>query len=525
MSAASDPPADSGPTAASEGPTLRPSGPAPPTASDGAPAPPGYEILGELGRGGMGVVYKARQAALNRTVALKMILAGDHAGPEDRERFRSEAAAAARLQHPNIVQVYEVGEFGGRAFFSLELVEGGSLAARLTGAPWPARDAAALVETLARAMHEAHRRGVVHRDLKPANVLLAADGSPKVADFGLAKRLDLGDGPTRTGAVLGTPSYMAPEQAGGKSKEVGPAADVYALGAVLYELLTGRPPFRGETPLDTLLQALEREPAPPRLLNAHVPRDLEAVCLKCLEKDPSHRYASAADLADDLGRFLRGESISVRSVNVLERLARTLERSHLDAELYAWGGVLLAWAAVVLLAHAASTAVILGGGSVVGNWCCYVGQFVGMAAVFFALRPPRTRPAGTSERQLWALWGGYVVACFLLPAVTSQLPGFDRPELAWATYPFAALLTGLAFTVVGAAYWGWGYAFAACFFALAALMPLRLSLASAEFGLLWAGALAAIGLHLRALGAEAARSRRPAAGSGAAQTAPPERPA
>jgi serine/threonine-protein kinase len=468
-------------------------------------APPGYEVLGELGRGGMGVVYRARQAALDRVVALKMILAGAHAGEEERARFRAEAEAAARLQHPNIVQIHEVGEAHGRPFFSLELVEGGSLAARLTGAPWPIRDAARLVEALARAIHEAHRRGVVHRDLKPANVLLAADGTPKVTDFGLAKRLDADAGRTGSGAVLGTPSYMAPEQAAGRSHHAGPPADIYALGAILYELLTGRPPFKGETPLDTLLQVLEREPAPPRLLNPHVPRDLEAVCLKCLEKDPKRRYADAAALADDLGRFLRGESISVRSVNVLDRLARTLERTHLDAELHAWGAVLLAWAGVVLLAHVVSAAVVWTTGSVLGNWCCYAGQFAGMAATYLQLRPRRSRPAGAAEHGLWALWSGYVAACLLLPAATAQLPGFDRPDMVWATYPFAALLTGLAFAAVGGGYWGRGYVFAAAFFVLAVLMPLRLTWASPAFGLLWSVALAWIGLHLRRLGREAAR--------------------
>src|SRR5262245_30991858 len=207
------------------------------------PLVPGYEVLGELGRGGMGVVYKARQAGLNRVVALKMVLAGGHAGPAELARFRVEAEAVARLQHPNIVGVFEVGEAGGRPFLSLEFCPEGSLEQRLGGTPLPPEEAARLVETLAGAMHAAHRTGVVHRDLKPANVLLGADGTPKVSDFGLAKRLGEAAGQTATGAVLGTPSYMAPEQAEGR-KDVGPAADVYALGAILYECLTGRPPFK-----------------------------------------------------------------------------------------------------------------------------------------------------------------------------------------------------------------------------------------------------------------------------------------
>jgi tetratricopeptide (TPR) repeat protein/predicted Ser/Thr protein kinase len=285
----------------------------------GSVAVPGYEVLDELGRGGMGVVYRARQTGLKRLVALKMIRAGEHAGAEEVARFRAEAEALARLQHPNIVQVYEVGECDGRPFFSLELVEGGSLAQRLAGTPQLPREAAALLETLARAVDAAHRAGVIHRDLKPANVLLTPDGVPKITDFGLAKRLDVEVGQTQSGAIMGTPSYMAPEQAAGKSREIGPAADVYALGAVLYELLTGRPPFRAESPMDTLLQVLQQEPVSPRLLNPRLPRDLVTICLHCLHKEPARRYASAAELADDLRRFLAEEPIRARPVGPLER--------------------------------------------------------------------------------------------------------------------------------------------------------------------------------------------------------------
>jgi serine/threonine-protein kinase len=267
----------------------------------------GYEILGELGRGGMGVVYQARQARPGRLVALKMILAGRHAGPERRARFLAEADAIARLQHAHIVQIYEVGEHEGLPFLSLEYLPGGSLARKLGGAPLPPLEAAALVEKLARAVQYAHEHGVVHRDLKPANVLFTEDGTPRVTDFGLAKqeRPDL----TSSGAVLGTPSYMAPEQAAGDSRIVGPAADVYALGAILYECLTGRPPFRAATVLETLDQVRAQEPVPPRQLQPKVPRDVETICLKCLAKQPEQRYASAAALADDLQRFLQGAPV------------------------------------------------------------------------------------------------------------------------------------------------------------------------------------------------------------------------
>jgi tetratricopeptide (TPR) repeat protein len=303
------------------------------TPQEGLPSFGDYEILGELGRGGMGVVYHARQRQLDRPVALKMILAGAHAGPEELARFRSEAAALARLQHPNIVQIYEVGEHDGRPYFCLEYVEGGSLADKLGGTPLAAGPAAALVQTLAGAVHAAHRRGVVHRDLKPANVLLTADGAPKVTDFGLAKRLDAPAGGTQSGAILGTPSYMAPEQAAGKSREIGPAADVYALGAILYELLIGRPPFKAATMLDTLLQVQTEEPVPPRRLQPQVPVDLETICLKCLRKDARQRYASALELAEDLHRFQGGEPIRARPVSAWERTWKWARRRPAHAAL------------------------------------------------------------------------------------------------------------------------------------------------------------------------------------------------
>jgi WD40 repeat protein len=295
---------------------------------------PGYEILGELGRGGMGVVYQARQLRPERLVALKMILAGGHAGEADLARFRAEAEAVARLQHPNVVQVYEVGEHDGRPFFSLELCGGGSLADRLRGGPLAPREAAALVETLARAVHAAHRQQIVHRDLKPGNVLLTADGTPKITDFGLARRLDAA-GQTQTGSILGTPSYMAPEQAGAARGAVGPAADVYALGAVLYECLTGRPPFQAATPMDTVLQVLGDDPVPPSRLNSRLPRDLETVCLKCLQKEPKKRYASAEALAEDLRRFLAGEPILARPTGRVERAVKWARRRPAAAALVA----------------------------------------------------------------------------------------------------------------------------------------------------------------------------------------------
>jgi tetratricopeptide (TPR) repeat protein len=285
---------------------------------------PGYEVLTELGRGGMGVVYKARHVALDRVVALKMILSGEYAGAKERERFRAEALTVGRLQHANVVQVFEVGEHQGHPYMALEFVEGGTLAGRLVG-PQPPAWSAGLVERLARAVQAAHDRGVVHRDLKPANVLLTADGTPKVADFGLAKRLDAA-GATQTGAVVGTPAYMAPEQAGGRTGEVGPPADVWALGAILYECLTGRPPFLATNPTDTILRVLSDDPTPPRKLEPSVPRDLEKIALQCLRKEAPKRYATAGELADDLARFLRGEPVRARRLSLGERLWRRRRR-------------------------------------------------------------------------------------------------------------------------------------------------------------------------------------------------------
>jgi serine/threonine protein kinase len=315
------------------------------------PTIPGYRILGVLGRGGMGVAYKAWDLRLKRLVALKTIRSGDSADPEERARLRSEAETVARLHHPQIVQIYEVGEHEGRPFCALEFVDGGSLADKLNGIPWPGDEAARLMVVLARAIHHAHMHGVIHRDLKPANILLErkseaqgpksvkeipdsvsefefrfSDFHPKVTDFGLAKHLDVDTGQTKSGAILGTPSYMAPEQAAGNAKEIGPAADVYALGAILYEMLTGRPPFRAAAMLETLELVRSAEPLAPRRLQPRLPRDLETICLKCLEKEPEGRYQSAREIAEELERYLRGEPVRARPVSTVNRALRWCRR-------------------------------------------------------------------------------------------------------------------------------------------------------------------------------------------------------
>ncbi len=315
---------------------------------------PGYEILEVIGRGGMGVVYKALHTRLDRLVALKMVLAGAHASPEELARFSIESQAVAQLQHPGIVQIYEVGEHDGLPYFSLEFVSGGSLAHKIGGKPQPTREAAGMVHELALAVREAHRRNIIHRDLKPANVLLTPDGRPKITDFGLAKRLDSDSEQTHTGAIMGSPSYMAPEQAWGQTHEIGPRTDVYALGAILYEMLVGRPPFQGASPIETIELVRTEEPVPPTRLQPKIPVDLETICLKCLQKDPARRYSDANSLAEDLQRFLEDRPILARPVGTAERLARWCRRNPKVARLTATVAGLLVLVAAVMTYAAVS---------------------------------------------------------------------------------------------------------------------------------------------------------------------------
>lgn len=474
-----------------------------------------FELLEEVGRGGMGVVYRARQLKLDRVVALKMILSGRLANAEDLLRFRTEAEAAGRLRHPNIVAVYDIDEFEGNHYFTMEFIQGQSLA-QLTQGPLPARTAARYVCQIARAMHYAHEQGILHRDMKPSNILIDARDEVHITDFGLAKRLhhEPGEaGQTRTGSLLGTPSYMAPEQASGKTRELGASCDIYGIGAVLYELITGRPPFRAESPLETILQVLHTDPAPPRVLNPKLDVDLETICLKCLEKDPRHRYASAQELADDLQSYLDGNSISARSFNILDRLTRTLERSHLDAAFHTWSSMLLLMAAVVFVEHMVVFFMLETG---TPRWVIQMSrctQFVLLGAVFYYNRGARLLPASPAERELWTIWIGYFLAygSSLLTAHTLVLgkviePGGNAPSNHFEellVYPSSAVLSGLAFFSMGSNYWGRCYTIGLGFFAVAVLMPLHPAWSPLEFGVLWTIALTVLGLHLRRLSAQA----------------------
>jgi serine/threonine protein kinase len=458
----------------------------------------GYEVLEELGRGGMGVVYKARQVSLNRVVALKLIHAGAAAIPEELTRFRREAEATARLSHPNIVGVYEVGEHRGCPYLALELVEGGSLAEKLVQSPLPALRAAQLVQTLALAVQHAHERGVLHRDLKPANVLLAPDGAPKIADFGLARRLDVGSNETRTGSILGTPSYMAPEQADGRVHDLGPATDVYALGAILYELLTCRPPFKTASVLETLEQVRTHEPVRPAILQPGVPRDLETICLKCLEKDPRSRYASAAALAEDLRRFLDGEPITAHSRTLLEQLTRTISHTSVDERFRSWGNFVLALAPAPALAQVLLWLLFR-------NWPSY--PVIALLVILLGASTAISVMVGRSHRMLpgvshqfrqdvrSAMLGCLVGFFAVSLLVTVMRPGHDLAEF-FQVFPLCIVVLAVSVFIVGSRL-GLFYAAAVFYFALALLAAWIPSIAPLLLGLAVSTHLLSTGLHIR----------------------------
>jgi eukaryotic-like serine/threonine-protein kinase len=453
-----------------------------------------YDLLEELGRGGMGVVFRALQKSLGRTVALKMVRQGDLATPAERARFRAEAEMVARLEHPNIVTIFEVGEVEGQPYFTMPYVEGTTLARLVDDGPLPPRAAARLVAVIARAVQHAHERGILHRDLKPTNILLSVvrgpgpvvktddqpglteraaehgpratdHGQPMVTDFGLAKHLTAGISLTVTGDILGTPAYMPPEQAASQSGALGPASDVYSLGAILYELLTGRPPFQAASRYDLLVMVREQEPVSPRRLNLAIARDLEAVCLKCLEKEPSKRYASAAELADDLEAFLAGEALSIRPGELRDLIAGLFKPTPHAAVLENWGKLWMAHAAFTLLLtsltqfllwqgvqHRAPYLVLWGAG--VLTW----------SLIFWQLRR-RAGPITPVERQIAHGWAGGVVGSFGVLLLEALL---DQPVLSLA--PVLAIVAGMVFLFKAGLLSGMFYFAVGLNFATAALM-------------------------------------------------------
>jgi len=448
-----------------------------------------YELLEEVGRGGMGIVYRARQKSLDRIVAVKMLLRRDLATAADIARFRSEAEAAARLDHPGIVSIFEVGECGGHPFYSMRFIEGTTLAKRLAEGGVPTREAAGILARVAEAVDAAHRGGVLHRDLKPSNILIDAAGKPHVSDFGLAKRLEADQDVTHTGAILGTPCYMSPEQAAGSRGDVGPTSDVWSLGAILYQTLTGRPPFQAANPMDTLLAVLESDPPLPRSFDPGVNRDLEMIALKSLQKPQDLRYASAADLAADLRAFLAGEPVAARRGGISDVVARLFRETHHATVLENWG-LLWMWHSVVVLTLCVVTDVLFWQG-VMSRWpyvMLWGGGLAVWAPIFWALRH-RTGPVTAVERQIAHIWGGSVIASVMLFWVEALL---GLPALTLS--PVLALLAGLVFFAKAGILSGAFYVQAAVLFATALVMCVMPAWQHVIFGLVSAACFFVPGL-------------------------------
>jgi eukaryotic-like serine/threonine-protein kinase len=470
-----------------------------------------YEPVIEIGRGGMGVVYRARQSSLDRQVALKMILRGALASPEDVARFQAEAEAAARLNHPNIVQVYEVGEHLGQPYFSMQHVEGTTLSRKIAEGPLPSREAARLIIPVCRGVAEAHRNGVLHRDLKPSNILIDEDGRPFVTDFGLAKRIppsgqlrDDDDATpdvetlTNSGEIIGTPSYMAPEQAAGQRGQIGEASDVYSLGAILYAMLTGRPPFQAASPVDTILMVLEQEPVPPRVLNPGADSDLEMIAMKCLQKPTDLRYQDAASLADDLEAWINHETISARSSQFTDVLSRAFRETHHASVLENWGILWMLHSAVVLVL-CLLTNVLQWRDAADGTssrwpymsiWCLGLGVW---AIIFYNLRR-RAGPVTFVERQIVHVWAGSMIVSTLLYFVEWQM-GLAVLQLS----PVIGLISGMVFLVKASLLNGRFYIQAAALFITGGVMAVIPQTNLPDFSISLYGVVAGLSFFLPGL--------------------------
>lgn len=437
-----------------------------------------YELQEEIGRGGMGVVFRAMQVSLGRSVAVKMILRGRLASDNDLQRFLSEASATARLQHPHIVPVYEVGDIEGRPFFSMKLINGLTLSDRLLDGPMPEREAAELIATIARAIGFAHRQGIVHRDLKPSNILIDDDGTPMVSDFGLAKRFGVENDLTRSGMVIGTPSYMSPEQASGRRDDVGPASDIYSLGCVLYHALTGRPPLVAESMMELVMLVLEQDPTPPRALRPRLDRDLEMIVIRCLQKPADLRYETADELADDLEAYLRDEQVLAASGRFGQVLARLFRETHHATVLENWG-VLWMWHALVLLVASLLTWILEY--REVQNLLSYVFVWVvglgAWAAVFWKLRQ-RIGPVTFVERQVAHVWGSSMISIALLFPLEWWL---QLPVLSLS--PLLGVISASVFIVKAGMFSGLFYFQAAALLATAVVMAIVPRYAHLVFGI------------------------------------------
>ncbi|QDU30156.1 Serine/threonine-protein kinase PknB [Anatilimnocola aggregata] len=471
-------------------------------ASQRAPSPlpqlAGYEIEGVIGQGGMGVVYKARQLGLKRLVAIKMILAGANASSQELARFRSEAEAVARLAHSNIAQIFEIGQQQGRPYLALEYVSGGSLAQQLDGQPVPQRRAAELTLALARGVQHAHDKGIVHRDLKPGNVLIHSDGTPKIADFGLAKHVQGNPTHTMTGAIIGSPTYMAPEQAAGNSAEIGPATDIYALGVILYEMITGKPPFTGDSVIETIQQVREQDPLPPRLVQPKLHRDLETICLKCLEKKPQQRYSSAAALAADLKAYLEGEPIQAQSLTLLDQVARSIRHQGFDERIYGFANRMLYFAPVPITVHAIAYLLLAGQPYyAIGMILTTATMLLTMLPLLIFLGYPSLRQIPSWQRKhFMTTWIGHSVAMGVILAIVLLGMRHEKPEsmlIIYAMWAVAAALSFLSHAVEAGIY----YMIGGAMLVMAIVFALTPTWAPLEVAVLMSANMLFQGLYLR----------------------------
>ena len=437
----------------------------------------GYTLEKELGRGGMGIVFQARRNSDNQTVAIKMILRGDFATRAERARFESEALAASRLDHPNIIPIYEIGKQNQQDYFCMKLIRGESLAQRLAKGPMSAHEAAKVMVQIAQAIEHAHQRGVLHRDVKPSNILIDSSGKAYIVDFGLAKSAHGNNSLTKSGAVLGTPSYMAPEQASGSGNQVGPAADIYSLGAVLYHCLTGKPPFLGASPVDTVLMVIEQDPVPPRVINQNCNRQMEMIAMRCLQKPTDLRYASSKALADDLQAFMEDKTVAAAEGRFSQIIGTLMRETHHAVVMENWG-VLWMWHSLILMVNSLLTEFLFWM-EVTNRWTYWSlwTIFLGTWAIVFWYLRRRMGPVTFIERQVAHVWGASMIAVMLLFPLESML---GLPVLTLS--PFLAVLAGMVFLIKGGMLSGFFYLPASVMFAMAILMAVVPSWAMVIFG-------------------------------------------
>ena len=451
-----------------------------------------YQIESEIARGGMGVVYRARQEKLGRTVALKLISSGVLADEEERGRFRLEAEAAARLHHPNIIAIHDIGSWEGYEYFSMTLVEGATLQQKVDGRCCSDRDAARIVRDIARGAAYAHRLDIVHRDLKPENILLSDDGRPLVADFGLAKWHREGAMLTRTGQVLGTPHYMSPEQASGCC-DVTATSDIYSLGAILYAVLTGRPPHEGASTAEVLRSVLQDEPVSPRLICRDIPADLETICLKAMHYQPGMRYQTAEELADDLERYLTGEQISATGSNILDRVVREIHRDQHQNYFESWGRTLIGLGIIIFIAHTAIYLLDrLAYPTVISYWLPRTTMLLLIFASIYWARRGQVMPRTIADRPVWSIWIGYLASLATMNGLL-LLNDLDERLL----FPIASALSGFGFIAMGGHVWGGSAILGFAFLLSAVAAGVWLPFAPLIFGTAWLVNLIVLGWHYR----------------------------